>query len=79
MVKFHFLKQLTVCIYIFFVRIVSLLRSSKSPLDLSQSLRFLQRVVTKSEKPNFSLFQQQDVAEILPCIFEEFFVESLHA
>ena len=60
-----------------FVRIMSLLRSSKSPLDPSQFLRFLQGVVTNSGKPNFSLFQQQDAAEILFCIFVEFCVESL--
>ena len=57
---------------------MSLLRSSKSPLDPSQVLRFLQGIVTKSGKPNFSRFQQQDAAEILSCIFEEFYVESLH-
>ena len=39
-----------------FARIMSLLRSSKSPLDSSQFLRFLQGIVTKSGKPNFSLF-----------------------
>ena len=61
-----------------FIRIMSLLRSSKSPLDPSHFLRFLQGIVTKSGKPNFSLFQQQDAAEILSCIFEEFYVESLH-
>ena len=61
-----------------FIRIMSLLRSSKSPLDPSHFLRFLQEIVTKSGKPNFSLFQQQDAAEILSCIFEEFYVESLH-
>ena len=52
-----------------FVRIMSLLRSSKSPLDPSQFLRFLQGIVTKSGKPDFSLFHQQDAAEILSCIF----------
>ena len=69
-----------------FVRIMSLLRSSKSPLDPSQFLWFLHGTVSpwsqsmnwKSGKPNFSLFQHQDVAEILSCIFEEFCVESLH-
>ena len=61
-----------------FARIISLLRSSRSPLDLSQFLWFLQGVVTKSGKPNFSLFQQQDAAEILSCIFEQFCVQSLH-
>ena len=62
----------------YFVRIMSLLRSSKSPSDPSHFLRFLQGVVTKSRKPNFSLFLQQDAAEIISCIFEEFGVESLH-
>ena len=57
---------------------MSLLRSSKSSLDPSQFLQFLQGIVTKSGKPNFSLFQQQDAAEILSCIFQEFCVESLH-
>ena len=57
---------------------MSLLRSSKYPLDTSQFLRFLQGIVTKSGKPNFSLFHQQDAAEILSCIFEEFCVKSLH-
>ena len=57
-----------------FARIMSMLRSSKSPLGPSQFLWFLQEVVTKSGKPNFSLFQQQDAAEILSCIFEEFCV-----
>ena len=51
---------------------MSLLRSSKSPLDPSQVLRFLQGMVTKSGKPNFSLFQQQDAAEILSLKFEVF-------
>ena len=55
-----------------------LLRSSKSLLDPSQFLWFLQGDLTKPGKPNFSLLQQQDAAEILSCIFEEFCVESLH-
>ena len=37
-----------------FVRIMPLLRSSKSPLDPSQFLCFLQGVFTKSGKSNFS-------------------------
>ena len=61
-----------------FVRIMSLLRASKSPFDPSQFLQFLQGIVTKSVKPNFSLTQQQDAAEILSCISEEFCDESLH-
>ena len=50
-----------------FLRIMSLLRSSKSPLYSSQFVKL-----------NFSPFQQQDAAEILSCIFEEFCVQSLH-
>ena len=61
-----------------FVRIMLLLRSSKSLLDPSKFLWFLHGIVTKSGTRNFSLFQQQDAAEILSCIFEEFCVESLH-
>ena len=61
-----------------FDRIISSFKSSESPLDLSQFLRFLQGVVTKSGKPYFSLFQQQDAAEILSCIFEKVCVKSLH-
>ena len=62
-----------------FARIMSLLRSSKSPLEPSQFLQFLHGIVTKSRKPNLSLFQQQDAAEILSYIFEKFWVESLHS
>ena len=54
------------------------MRSSKSPLDPTQYLRFLHGIVTKSGKPNFFLFQQQNAAEVLSCIFEEFCVEFLH-
>ena len=50
-----------------FLRTMSLLRSSKSPLYSSQFVKL-----------NFSPFQQQDAAEILSCIFEEFCVQSLH-
>ena len=46
------------------------------PLNL---FLFLQEVVIKTTKPNFSLFQRQDTAKILSCIFEEFCVESFHA
>ena len=44
---------------------------------MSKILQFVQGVVTNSGKPNFSLFQQQDAAELLSCIFEEFSIESL--
>ena len=63
----------------FFVRIMSILISSKFLLDSSQFLQFLQGFVTKSVILNSSLFQQQDTAEILSCIFAEFCVESLNA
>ena len=62
-----------------FVKIMSLLRSSKSPLDPSQFLRFLQRIIAKSGNTGFELFQQQDAAEVLSYIFDEFCGESLHA
>ena len=75
---FYLVLKTLFALKISFVRIMSLLRSSKSPLDPSQFLRFLQRVVSKSGKSNFSHFQRQDGAEILPGIFEEFCVESLH-
>ena len=69
----------TLCLHLHLLLLqLSLLRSSKSPLDPPQFLRFLQGVVTKPAKPNFSLLHQEDAAEILSCIFEEFCVESLH-
>ena len=69
----------TLCLHLHLLLLqLSLLRSSKSPLDPPQFLRFLQGVVTKPVKPNFSLLHQEDAAEILSCIFEEFCVESLH-
>ena len=43
------------------------------------AITILKILRSHSWKPNFSLFQQQDAAEILSCIFEEFCIESLHA
>ena len=54
-----------------FVRIMSTLRSSKSPIDPSSFIRHLQKVVLDSGKLDFNVFQQQDAAEILSCILEE--------
>ena len=54
-----------------FLKIMSILRSSKQPIDPSDFLRHLQNVLVKSGKPYFDLFQQQDAAEILTCILEE--------
>ena len=62
----------------YFVRIMSFLRSSKSPLDPFQFLLCPHGIVIKSGKPKFSPFQQQGAAEILSCIFEEVCVEFLH-
>ena len=59
-----------------FLWVMSMLRSSRSPLDPSQFLQFLQGVVTKSGKPNFSTAR---CSRLSSCIFEEFCVESLHA
>ena len=62
-----------------FLQIMSLLSSSKSPLDPSQFLRFLGQVLTKSGRDDFNLFQQQDACEALSCILAELCAESLLA
>ena len=53
------------------VKIMSLLKSSKTAIDPSQFLRFLKKVLVKSGKPHFNIFGQQDAAEILACILDE--------
>ena len=60
-----------------FVRIMSLLNSSKSPLDPSHFLRHLKIALIKSGKQDFDIFHQQDAAEILSFILNEFSSESL--
>ena len=62
-----------------FLKIMSLLTCSKSPIDPSQFLRFLQQVLIKSGQPDFNLYQQQDAAEILLHILNELSAECLHA
>ena len=54
-----------------FVKIMSLLRSSKGPIDPSHFIRHLQKVVIDSGKFDFNIFQQQDAAEILASILDE--------
>ena len=54
-----------------FLKIMSLLKTSKIPLDPSQFLRFLNQVLIKVGRTNFNLFQQQDACEILSCILNE--------
>ena len=43
-----------------FVKIMSLLKSSKTATGPSQFLRFLKQVLVKSGRPNFKIFEQQD-------------------
>ena len=54
-----------------FVKIMSLLRSSKGPIDPSHFIKLFQRLVTDSGKVDFNVFQQQDAAEALTYILEE--------
>lgn len=62
-----------------FLRIMSLLKTAKSPLDPSQFLRFLKQVLIKSGNLDFNIFQQQDACEILSCILDELCSLSQHA
>ena len=62
-----------------FVKIMTLLKTSKSPLDPSQFLRSLKQVLIKSGRSEFNLFQQQDACEILSCILDELCSESVLA
>ena len=59
-----------------FLRIMTMLTSSKASVDPSQFLRFLEQVLRKSGKSDFNLFQQQDACEILSCILDELWGES---
>ena len=54
-----------------FVKIMSLLRSSKGPIDPSIFIKHLNKTIIDSGKSNFDIFQQQDAAEILSCILDE--------
>ena len=62
-----------------FVKLMSLLKSSKSALDPSHFLRHLKQIILKSGRPDFDIFQQQDAAEILLCVLEELCGESILA
>ena len=62
-----------------FLKIMTLLKTSKTPLDPSQFLRFLKQILIKSGRIEFNLFQQQDACEILSCILDEFCGHSLGA
>ena len=62
-----------------FVKIMSLLKTSKSPVDPSQLLRFLKQVLIRSGRPEFDLYQQQDACEILSCVLNELCRESVPA
>ena len=61
------------------VRLMSLLKSSKTALDPSQFLRHLKIVLIKAGKADFNLFNQQDAAEILLYILQYFSESSIHA
>ena len=62
-----------------FLKIMSLLKTSKRPLDPSQFLRFLNQIVHRAGNLDFDLFQQQDAAEILGYILEEFCSECVQS
>ena len=61
-----------------FVKIMSLLQTSKGALDPSYFLKCLKQIISKTGNHAFDLFSQQDVAQILSDILEELFGESLH-
>ena len=59
-----------------FVKIMSLLKTSKSPVDPSHFLRHLQKLMSNSGENDFDIFQQQDVAEVVGSLLEEFCISS---
>ena len=54
-----------------FIKIMFLLKSSKSAIDPSQFVRFLKQVLVKSGRPYFNIFDQQDAEIIMACILDE--------
>ena len=58
-----------------FVKIMSLLHTSKGALDPSYLLKCLNQIISKAGNCAFNLFSQQDAAEILSYILEELFGE----
>ena len=61
-----------------FVKIMSLLHTSKGALDPSYFLKCLKQIISKAGNPAFDLFSQQDAAEILSYILEKLCGESIH-
>ena len=59
-----------------FVKIMSLLKSSKFIIDPSQFLKLLKQVVLKSGMPHFNIFEQQDAREMWPLFWMNFVVIS---
>ena len=62
-----------------FLKIMSLLKTSKSPLDPSQFLHFLKQIIVRSGRADFNIFQPQDACEVLGCMLDEFCSESILA
>ena len=62
-----------------FVKIISLLKTSKATLDPSHFLQRLHQLITKSGNTQFQLFAQQDAAEMLTYILDAFCSESVNA
>ena len=62
-----------------FVKLMSLLKTSRNALDPSQFLKRLDQLIKKAGNKSFKLFQQQDAAEVLSYILEELCSESIHA
>ena len=62
-----------------FVKLSSLLQTSKGALDPSYFLKCLKQIISKAGNPAFDGFTQQDAAEILSYILEELCGESINA
>ena len=62
-----------------FVKLLSLLQTSKGALDPSYFLKCLKQIISKAGNPAFDVFIQQDAAEILSYILEELCGESVNA
>ena len=54
-----------------FVKLMSLLQTSKGALDPSYFLKCLKQIISKAGNPAFDLFAQQDAPEFLSYILEE--------
>jgi len=60
-----------------FLKVMSLLKTAKAPIDPSKFLRFLKIILIKMGRTDFDLFQQQDAGEILLCVLTELCSNSL--